>query len=109
MNDQQPTLTVEMTEAELDQLLKRVDKWNLHVRNMVLDLADRARLQIITGEKSPEEAYTNLREQVGYQYGHNREILQSMISLAMRGGKVRAFANGGGEGRNQDGVGPNQV
>lgn len=94
MADDPQTFTITMTEEELDRLLDKLDKWNLHVRNAVLDLADRARLQIITQEKTPQEAYDTLREQVTYQFGHNREILQNHVALVMRGGKVRAFTNG---------------
>jgi len=95
MPDNEP-LTITMTEQELGKFLDRVDKWNLHVRNLVKDLCDRARLQVNTQEKTPDKAYAFLADQLDYQFGHNRGILQNMIEVTVRGGKVRRFANGDG-------------
>jgi pimeloyl-CoA synthetase len=88
-------LTITMSEAELTKFLGKVDKWNLHVRNLIKDLCDRCRLQIVTEELSVAEAFQKLLEQISYHFGHNRDILQNHIELVMRGGKVRAFTNGG--------------
>ena len=93
-NDGARTFSVVMTEGELDKFLERIDKWNLHVRNMIHDLCEKARLEIKSGERDADDAFENLRNQVKYQYGHNRDILQSQVSLVMHGGAVKPFTNG---------------